>query len=306
MDVGKYELLLKAVELRNLTKAATTLGYTQSGASHIISSIESELGVGLLRRDHSGTHLTPEGELLLPSIRELVLCGEKIRAMAQSILGLQAGVLRVAAFATVSLQWLPQTVGRFHALYPNIKVEIVSERGNYEEMEELLLGARVNCGFVRMPVDPALHCIPLIRDPLLAVLPPDHPLAAQEEPLTFAQLANEPFLMPSDGYNHEIRNLCQRFSFKPQVAFTMHEDLSLLAMAENGLGFAILPSLLVNHYPHKAAVKRLETDPARLIGIATRANCTVSPLTEAFINVVCQMVREYVPAEYNLLEQSQS
>ena len=302
MDVGKYELLLKAVELRNLTKAATALGYTQSGASHIISSIEAELGVALLRRDHSGTHLTLEGEMLLPSIQELVLCGEKIRALSQSILGIQAGVLRVASFASISLLWLPQIVGRLHALYPDIRVEIVSETGSYQEMEEFLLNARVNCGFVRMPVDPALNCIPLMRDPMLVVLPPDHPLAAQEEPITFAQLAQEPFLMPTEGNNYEIEQLCKQYAFEPQVAFTMHEDLSLLAMAENGLGYTILPSLLVNNYPHKAAVKRLETDPARLSGIATRANYTVSPLTTAFIDLVCQMAREYIPEQNRLLD----
>lgn len=302
MDIGKYELLLKAVEMRNLTKAAATLGYTQSGASHIISSIENELGVALLRRDHSGTHLTTEGELLLPSIREMVSCGEKIKSMAQSILGLQAGVMRVAAFTSISLLWVPQIVGRFHAQYPNIRVEIISGAGSYREMEEFLLTAQANCGFVRMPVDPTLQCVPLLRDPLLLVLPPDHPLANQEEPITFAQVAKEPFLMPADGNNYDITMLFKQFNIEPQIAFTMHDDLSLLAMAENGLGCTILPALLINNYPHKAAVKRLETDPSRLIGIATRANQTPSPLTNAFIDLVCQMVQEYIPRQDCLLD----
>ena len=302
MDIGKYELLLKAVELRNLTKAATTLGYTQSGASHIISSIESELGLSLLRRDHSGTHSTTEGELLLPAIREMVSCGEKIQSMAQSILGLQAGVMRVAAFTSISLLWVPQIVGRFHTQYPNIRVEIISGTGSYQEMEEFLLTARVNCGFVRMPVDPALQCVPLLRDPLLLVLPPDHPLADQEGPVSFAQVAREPFLMPTDGNNYDITTLFKQFNIEPQIAFTMHDDLSLLAMAENGLGCTILPALLINNYPHKAVVKRLETDPSRLIGIATRANQTPSPLTTAFIDMVCQMVREYIPSQDCLLD----
>ena len=82
----------------------------------------------------------------------------------------------------------------------------------------------------------------------------------------------------------------------------MHDDLSLLAMAENGLGCTILPALLINNYPHKAVVKRLETDPSRLIGIATRANQTPSPLTTAFIDMVCQMVREYIPSQDCLLD----
>lgn len=50
MSVKKYEVLLKAVELGSLTHAAEVMGLTQSGVSHIVGSIESELGVRLLNR----------------------------------------------------------------------------------------------------------------------------------------------------------------------------------------------------------------------------------------------------------------
>ena len=69
MSVKKYEVLLKAVELGSLTRAAEVMGLTQSGVSHIVGSIESELGVRLLNRGRSRAVLTPEGELLLASDR---------------------------------------------------------------------------------------------------------------------------------------------------------------------------------------------------------------------------------------------
>ena len=303
MDVGKYELLLKAVEFQNLTKAASALGYTQSGASHVISSIENELGVSLLRRDHRGTALTTEGEMMLPAIREMVACGEKIRAISQSILGLQIGVLRVAAFSSISLLWVPRMIAQFHRKYPNVQVEIVSGTGSYEEMEAYLLTARVDCSFVRLPGTGTMQCTPLLHDPLLAVLPPMHPLANAPEPIRFSQLTAEPFLMPTEGKNYDIRTLFKTFSFEPQVAFTMHDDLSLLAMAENGLGWTILPGLQLNHYTHKAAVKRLETNPYRLIGVATRASQTPSPLVTAFVELALQMAQEFTSKNSISIEQ---
>ena len=57
----------------------------------------------------------------------------------------------------------------------------------------------------------------------------------------------------------------------------MHDDLSLLAMAENGLGCTILPALLINNYPHKAVVKRLETDPSRLIALPPGQSDPLAP-----------------------------
>lgn len=291
MDVRKYELLLKAVELKNLTKAAASLGYTQSGASHVIRAIEAELGVTLLRRDYSGTSLTTEGELLLPAIRELVNCDDKIRSIAQSILGLHTGILRVAAFSSVSQTWLPRIIRRFHTLYPNVQVEIITGSGTYREMEEYLMTAQVDCSFVHLPVNSSLQSIPLLRDPLLAVIPKDSPLAQAPEPITFAQLEEEPFLcqLPSN----EQGELFDSYNFRPKPAFFMQEGMSLLAMAENGLGCTILAGLLVNSRIHNAVLKRLEHDPCRLIGIATRASQAPSPVVTAFIELTVQVAEEY-------------
>ena len=293
MDIGKYELLLKAVELRNLTKAATTLGYTQSGASHIISSIESELGLSLLRRDHSGTHLTTEGELLLPAIREMVSCGEKIQSMAQSILGLQAGVMRVAAFTSISLLWVPQIVGRFHTQYPNIRVEIISGTGSYQEMEEFLLTARVNCGFVRMPVDPALQCVPLLRDPLLLVLPPDHPLAARAappgEPLTVLDVSclrelTFCLIYRQSTQREVIDPLFDAAGCKANLFLETGSNRANISMVRRGLSCSILPAHYVRGVEDVARF-RLSAHPTWTVTACSRRGRYLSQAARHFIRL---------------------
>ncbi len=62
----KYLALLYTVELGSLTKAGEALGYTQSGISHMINSLESEYGLQLLYRDRAGVQLTSAGQVLLP------------------------------------------------------------------------------------------------------------------------------------------------------------------------------------------------------------------------------------------------
>lgn len=61
MSINKYEIFLKVVELGSLTKAADVLGFTQSGISHTISSLEMEFGFALLIRNRSGVKLTVNG-----------------------------------------------------------------------------------------------------------------------------------------------------------------------------------------------------------------------------------------------------
>ena len=85
MDTKKYAVFVKTVELSSLTKAAEELGLTQSGVSHIIAALESDLGLTLLRRTRTGAHLTADGERLLPIIREIVRQDERLHREAAEL-----------------------------------------------------------------------------------------------------------------------------------------------------------------------------------------------------------------------------
>ena len=66
MYLNKYQILLKTVELGNITRAAEALGYTQSAVSRAVADLEREWDLELLTRSHSGVALTSYGESLLP------------------------------------------------------------------------------------------------------------------------------------------------------------------------------------------------------------------------------------------------
>ena len=73
--IAKARALMSAVEMGSLKAAAEALGCTQSAVSHMIASLEKELGFRLLRRARSGVKLTDEGERLLPFVRALLSAG---------------------------------------------------------------------------------------------------------------------------------------------------------------------------------------------------------------------------------------
>lgn len=66
MNIKKYEAFIRAVELGSLSKAAEELGYTQSGISHMMQSLEEEVGFPLLVRTSSGILPNAEGETRCP------------------------------------------------------------------------------------------------------------------------------------------------------------------------------------------------------------------------------------------------
>lgn len=78
MDTTKLYALLVAADQGSISRAADILGYTQSGVTHMMNSLESELGIPLLLRGNRGVRLSAEGERLAPLFRELVACAERI------------------------------------------------------------------------------------------------------------------------------------------------------------------------------------------------------------------------------------
>ena len=80
--IGKYEPILRIAELGSLTRAAESLGYSQSSLSHLTANLEKELGVKLFRRERQGVTLTPAGTELLGIMEEIEAKENKLRVAA--------------------------------------------------------------------------------------------------------------------------------------------------------------------------------------------------------------------------------
>lgn len=75
--------------------------------------------------------------------------------------GLQSSLIRIGTFSSVATHWLPNIIKKFQANYPNIDYELLL--GNCTEIENWILGGRVDCGFVKLPVHANLETIFLSR-----------------------------------------------------------------------------------------------------------------------------------------------
>lgn len=72
LDIKKYEVLLSTLDKGCFAKACEDLGYTQPAITHMMKSMEREIGFPLLKRSNKGIQLTSEGREVLPLIRGLV------------------------------------------------------------------------------------------------------------------------------------------------------------------------------------------------------------------------------------------
>lgn len=289
MNIQKYQAFMAVVEQGSLTRAAEELGCTQSAVSHCISSLEEELGFALLKRGRAGARLTNEGERLAPAVRNLLNSAEQLKQTASAIRGLDSGTVRIGAFTSVAVHWLPPVLKEFQRDYPKVDLRLLN--GDYHDVEQWLQDGSIDVGFVGMPCGVDCECIALMEDRLLAILPkgsrfehyPKFPLVECE---------TEPFISLLQSSDHDARRALDAAGVRPNVRFYTKDDYAVIAMVEQGLGISIMPELLLKGRHDNIQVLPLVPEAKRTIGIAIAAGDKAGPATRRFTDYVVRYVRE--------------
>ncbi len=289
MNIGKYETLMAVVEYGSLTRAAQSLGFTQSAVSHSIESLEQELGFALLKRGRAGVRLTGEGERLIPAVRNLLNSAEQLAQTAASIRGLESGTVRIGSFTSVAVHWLPPVLKEFQKDYPRVEFKLLN--GDYHDVEQWLMEGSIDIGFVNVPSTVDCECIPLMEDRLLAILP-RHSRFESYPRFPLVECETEPFISLLESSDHDARRALEAAGVKPNVRFYTKDDYAIIAMVEQGLGISIMPELLLKGRHDDIQMLPLVPEARRTIGIAIAAGDKAGPATRRFADYVVRYVTE--------------
>lgn len=145
MDTKKLEALAAAVEYGSFTRAAENLGYTQSGLTHMMNSLEKDIGFPVLLRGRQGVRLTPAGERIFPLIRNLLDADEALGREIGRINTNREETVRIAAYSSIAIHWLPEVIQQFRHNHPGVDVEI--RMGNIEDVFRWVSEDKMDLGF---------------------------------------------------------------------------------------------------------------------------------------------------------------
>ena len=283
LSLSKYEIFKAVIESGSITKAAEKLHLTQSGVSYAVSSLETELGFFLLKRDRTGISLTSNGARILKHINNILQAEELLRREVTAITSIEAGIVRVGTLSSISMQWLPGILGEFYKNYPQIEVK--TYLGCYDEMNEWIADGTVDFGFVSLPLSRAFEVIALKRDKLFVLLPASHPLGG-EEAISLEQLEDEFFIMPQWGADDNIRRALNQSKVRLQVKYEIMEERTIFAMIQMGLGISILPELILVNVPDDIRIIPLANSDDRIIGMAAQSFKNLPPAAKKFTDTV--------------------
>ena len=288
MSLAKYEILLKVAECGSFTRAAQQLNFTQSGISHAVSSLETELGTTLVVRSHSGVSLTADGRALLPYFREMCALQHQLEQKAADLRGLDTGLVRVATFTSVSEKWMPYILKSFQDMYPKIEFELLPSNFN-SEITEWVAHGQADCGFVSLPVESHLDSWLLQRDQWKVIVPCNHPLAGRD-PFPPEALEKYPVILLDEGDDYEIQEVFDTLNIRPNIQYTVQQDQTILAMVSSGLGISIIEELMLQRCVYPLVSCRLPRPFYRNIGICVKDKNALSLSTQRFIDHVRRWV----------------
>lgn len=289
MDLRLLRAFIAVAEELHFTRAAQRLHMAQPPLSRQIRQLEEELGVLLLNRARRRVELTAPGRQFLASAREIL--AQVDRAVAQvRRMGLgETGRLAIGMISSVAFEeTLPRVLRAYRARYPDVSISLM-EMGADEQMQALR-EERIQIGFLRPPLrEHGLALTPFIREPLVAVLPAGHPLAARRR-IPLRALAGDPFVVvPRSralGGLDLVLEACGRAGFTPEVAQEALELQSVIGFVAAGFGVSLLPGTAAKLVHSGVAFVAL-APPERLVEIpAVHLPEHASPLIAGFLEVL--------------------
>lgn len=236
----------------------------------------------MIQRTKNGITLTPYGEALLPDFRKILLDEEILLQKSAQFCGLDKGTLRVGAFTSASVHWIPSVAQIIATEYPNIK--FVQSHGSYDGIIQKLENGDMDIGFLTDITKGSFEFMPLIQDEYFVLLPPKHPLAEYER-IPIEALDNRRLVLMDEGGHFDSWHIVNQIK-NPDIVHYVHEDFLVLPLVEHGIGISILPELIADYFETYAVKKRFAEPRYRTIGLAVKSFRNAPPLVNLFTELL--------------------
>lgn len=281
MDLRHLRYFIAVAEEGSLTVAAEKRLHTaQPSLSRQMRDLELELGVKLMQRSTRGIELTPSGRVFLDHARVALLqveaAGEAARRAAQP-----AKTSFALGFLTgYEMEWLPAVMGLLRDELPN--TEIVVHSQSSPELAANLVRGKIDVGLLRPEKNaPGLNYKLLRKEPLIVVMPADHPFTAKDA-IRPQEILGETYIGVPKATSPALRSVIDAYAAKLGIDLTPDHEVDNLSMAFSMVastkGVALLPLYARNLLPASVVSRPISGAPAMIDLCLGYSTANTSPL----------------------------
>jgi DNA-binding transcriptional LysR family regulator len=282
IDLGRLRALHAVALYGSVNRAAEALGYTPSAVSQQLAKLERETRTVLVERRGRGIVLTDAAQQLASTASRVLELVEDAELTLEEQRGQAIGTLTIAAFPTAARGLLPNALSTLMHENPGLDVR-VTETDPFEAV------AAVNRGEIHVAVVHDWHNTPLAlpeglsrtklgSDPADVLVPATHRLAGKEFVRAEDLVGERWICQPAGSICHEwlIRTM-RRAGVEPDVAYSVAEYQTQLAMLAQGIGIGLLPRLGRGPVPDDVVVVPLQPAPTRRLYAVWRTTTARRP-----------------------------
>lgn len=238
MNLRHLQFFVVLAQELNFSRAAERLHVAQPALSQQIRALEERLGTQLVDRTSRPLRLTEAGSYLAIEARQILATFEHATLGAREIGLGRRGWLGVGFTRSAMYSVLPPALKAFHRAWPDVELKLFEMLT--EEQADALRDKRIHVGIGRQVPDiPGCATRTLLSEPLMAVLAPDHPLAARKQ-VQLTDLADSPLILypqqPAAFFARFIEGLYRDAGVTPFVAQRADEIQTAIALVAAGLG----------------------------------------------------------------------
>jgi LysR family cyn operon transcriptional activator len=286
MTFRQLEIFAAIVETGRFTAAAKKLYLAQPSISQQIHSLEEELGEPLFTRLRNRKLLVTEAGRILKEHVDLILRQAQLARM--EIAGLSSepsGEIRIGIGGHQLTSMLPPALGRFHASYPKVRVDIVN--ATTPQILEALRNNSMDLGIVNAPVSGSeLHTELVLTEELVVVVHAENPIASRKV-VDAIDILNIPLILYDRSTSTRLRlnDFFVQSGITPTVVFELSSVEAMKSMVAASLGATIIPASAMLQESRRV-LKSLRLRHAPL----SRSLCIAVPLLPRLPRVVDAMI----------------
>ncbi len=296
LDLQSVRIVRAIAEHGSISAAARALGYSQPAVSQHLRRAEQRLGVPLVVRAGRGIRLTEPGMVLARHAQAIGQALDAARGELADLVGLGTGTVRIAAFPTASSTIVPRMLGTVRDAHPGLTVSYIEAEPPeaLTMLREGLVDIAVTFAYAGDRADPhresegPVETTALFTEPVLIVLPEQHPLAEDSGPVELARLGGDPWIAGCPLCRGHLLAACDAVGVEPDIRLETDNAIAVLNLVASGLGVALLPRLaLATAVPPLGAVVRA-TSPSsdRAIQVVTQLGARRVPAIAAVLDAV--------------------
>ena len=262
MDFKSLQYFITTAEELNITRAASVLQMSQPPLSHQIKMLEEELDTTLFLRSKNGLTLTPTGMILQKRARQILELAARTREEIRNHENELSGNLVLATVEGRAPFLLARWIAGFREEFPLVTFSV--RHGGTDDILEQMQHNLVDLAIIAAPYnEEMLDGFSVDRQPWVAMIPSDHPLAKKPgNSLSLSELEGEPLIIPERSYRGiAIEHWFEGEKLTPKFVCRLSTYTDAVALVKQNVGICIFPQTSYTKNPH--LVYKLIVDPPR-------------------------------------------